>query len=42
MATDNYNVEIEPVRGHGEVRIDGEFFCSADSRGEAEREIYDI
>lgn len=31
--------EIEFVRGHVEVFLDGAFCFSADTRGEAEREI---
>lgn len=31
--------EIEFVRGHVEVYLDGVFCFSADTRGEAEREI---
>ena len=31
--------EIESVRGHVEVYLDGEFCFSADTRSEAEREI---
>lgn len=45
MAAKIYNVEIEPVFGHWEVRVDGEFFCTADTELEAIRElerVYDI
>ena len=31
--------KIIPVKGHYEIYVDGEFFCSADSWSEAEREI---
>ena len=31
--------EIKPVKGHYEVYLDGKFFCSADTRPEAESEV---
>lgn len=31
--------EIKPVKEHFEVYLDGNFFCSADTESEAEREI---
>lgn len=31
--------EIKPVHEHFEVYIDGKFYCTADSRREAEDEI---
>ena len=34
--------EIESVRGHVEVYLDGEFCFSADTRSEAEREIAEL
>ena len=34
--------EIESVRGHVEVYLDGEFCFSADTWGEAEREIAEL
>jgi len=34
--------EIEFVRGHVEVYLDGAFCFSADTRGEAEREIAEM
>ena len=34
--------EIEFVRGHVEVYLDGAFCFSADTRGEAEREIAEL
>ena len=34
--------EIESVRGHVEVYLDGVFCFSADSRSEAEREIAEL
>ena len=34
--------EIEQVRGHVEVYLDGVFCFSADTRGEAEREIAEL
>ena len=34
--------EIELVRGHVEVYLDGEFCFSADTRSEAEREIAEM
>ena len=45
METKFYNVEIEQVRGYWEVRVDGKFFCTADTQLEAIRElehVYDI
>ena len=33
------NPEIRPVREHFEVYINGKFYCTADSRSEAEDEI---
>lgn len=32
-------VQIKQVRGHWEVHINGEFFCSADSYAEAVKEL---
>lgn len=32
------NVDIKPNHGHWDVYIDGKFYCSADTRDEAERE----
>lgn len=40
MYNENYNVEIEPANGHWEAYVDGEFYCSADTYSEAEREVY--
>lgn len=34
--------EVKPVREHYEVYLDGQFFCSADTEAEAEKEIKDI
>ena len=34
--------EIEFVRGHVEVYLDGAFCFSADTRGEAERELAEL
>ena len=34
--------EIEFVRGHVEVYLEGAFCLSADTRGEAEREIAEL
>lgn len=34
-------VEIKQIRGHWEVYVNGEFFCSADSYVEAVREFYE-
>ena len=31
--------EIKPVDGHYEVYIDGEFYCTADTYSEAEKEV---
>lgn len=33
--------EIKPEKGHFEVYHNGNFFCSADTESEAEREIKD-
>lgn len=40
-----HNVELKQVCGHWEVRVDGKFFCTADTQLEAIRElenVYDI
>ena len=42
MATGVHEVQITQVMGHWEVRINGEFFCSADSYNEAVNEIRDV
>lgn len=41
MAIGIHNVEIKQVRGHWEVYVNGEFFCSADSYIEAVNELYE-
>ena len=38
MSVDVYEVKIRQVRGHWVVYINGDFFCSADSYGEAVKE----
>lgn len=40
MEIDISKVNIEQVRGHWEVYIDGKFFCSADTHLEAINEIF--
>ena len=40
MNPENYDIVHE--NGHYAVYVDGEFFCSADTRLEAEREVNDI
>ena len=42
METDNPEVKITQVRGHWEIYLDGEFYCSADSYTEAVEEAADI
>lgn len=42
MAVGIHEVSIQQVREHWDVYINGEFFCSADSYGEAVKEIYDV
>lgn len=45
MAAKIYNVELRQAFGHWEVYVDGTFFCTADSKLEAIRElesVYDI
>ena len=37
---DIHNVKIEQVRGHWEVSINGDFFCSTDSYSEALNELW--
>ena len=42
METDISEVKITQVRGHWEVYLDGEFYCSADSYTEVVEEAADI
>ena len=35
----NNQFKILPVNGHYEVYVDGNFYCSADTKAEAEHEI---
>lgn len=42
METDISEVKIAQIRGHWEVYLDGEFYCSADSYTEAVEEAADI
>lgn len=35
-------IEIKAVHGHYEVYINGQFYCSADTRAEAEAEIKEV
>ena len=37
-----HDVKIKQVKGHWEVYLDGEFYCSADSYTEAVNEAADI
>lgn len=39
MPIDIHDVQIKQVRGHWEVYVNGEFFCTADSYLEAVMEI---
>lgn len=41
MTTTVRDVQIKQVRGHWEVYINGEFFCTADSYIEAVKEVYE-
>lgn len=41
MTGDVHDVQIKQVRGYWEVRINGEFFCTADSYLEAVKEVYE-
>lgn len=41
MVTDTRDIQIKQVRGHWEVFINGEFFCTADSYLEAVMEVND-
>ncbi len=41
-AGNRYTVEIIRTRGHYEIRLDGEFYATAESIAEAEEEIFDI
>ncbi len=40
MVTGAHDIQIKQVRGHWEVYINGEFFCTADSYDEAVNEVY--
>ena len=42
MGTGIHEVKIEQVRGHWEVHLNGEFFCSADSYSEAVNELWEV
>ena len=35
-------IQIHQVRGYWEVRINGEFFCTADSYSEAVNELWSV
>lgn len=35
------DVQIKQTRGHWEVYVNGEFFCTADSYIEADNEVYE-
>ncbi len=41
-AGNRYMVEIIRTRGRYEVRLDGEFYATAESIADAENEIFDI
>ena len=36
------NIDIRSTRGHWEVTVDGEFYCSADTFTEAVEELKDV
>lgn len=40
MTTTVHDVQIKQTRGHYEVYVNGEFFCSTDSYVEAVNELY--
>lgn len=42
MAVGVHEVQINQVHGHWEVRINGEFFCTADSYTEAVNELWEV
>lgn len=42
MENDIPKIKVKQVRGHWEVYLDGEFYCSADSYTEAVKEAADI
>lgn len=42
MAIDTHDVQIKQVRGHWEVYVNGEFFCTADSYLEAVMEVNEM
>lgn len=42
MANDVHEVQIRQVKEHWEVRINGEFFCTADSYVEAVNELQEV
>ena len=42
MSNGIHEVEIKQVMGHWEVRVNGEFFCSADSYTEAMNELLEV
>lgn len=41
MASNVHDVQIKQNRGHWEVYVNGEFFCSTDSYVEAVNELYE-
>lgn len=41
MPIDINDLTIKQIRGHFEVYVNGNFFCTADSYLEAIREVYD-
>ena len=42
MRTEDREVCIMETRGHWEVYVNGEFFCTADSYTEALNELYEV
>lgn len=42
MRTEDREVWIIETRGHWEVYVNGEFFCTADSYTEALNELYEV
>lgn len=42
MPADIYDLTIKQVRGHWEVYVNNEFFCTSDSYIEAIHEVYEV
>ena len=41
MGSDIHEIDIRQVKGHWEVYVNGEFYCTADSYIEAVNELYE-